>query len=102
MSERNRAEQTAGAPQCDLCGREQPLTRHHLIPKSMHKKTRFQKRFGKEEMLARNLMICRLCHKGIHDLIGDNKQLADIFNTRESLLAHEAMQKHIAWVKKQK
>jgi hypothetical protein len=87
---------------CELCGREKPLHRHHLIPKSMHKKTRFQKQFGKEEMLTRSLMICKLCHNGIHDLIGDNKQLADAYNTKESLLAHEAMQKHIAWVKKQK
>lgn len=86
---------------CELCGRAKPLTFHHLIPKAMHGKTRYRKRYTKEEMHTRGLMVCRLCHNGIHDLI-EEKQLGEEFNTKEKLLTHEPLLKHIAWVRKQK
>jgi hypothetical protein len=47
-------------------------------------------------------MICKDCHAGIHDLIPDEKELADKYHTKELLLANEAIKKHIAWVRKQK
>jgi hypothetical protein len=86
---------------CELCGRDQPLTFHHLIPKAVHGRKRFQKRHTKEELRTRGLNICRLCHSGIHDLI-DEKELAERFTTKEALLEHAGLLKHIAWVKKQK
>ena len=86
---------------CELCGREKPLTFHHLIPKAVHKKPRFQKRHTKEELRSRGLRVCRLCHNGIHDLISE-KELAENFATKESLVAHPSIAKHVAWVKKQK
>lgn len=46
-------------------------------------------------------MLCRLCHNGIHEHY-DEMQLAKSFNTLESLLADTALQKHFAWVAKQK
>jgi hypothetical protein len=88
---------------CELCGRlGQKLTKHHLIPRAVHTKKRFVNKFGKKEMRSRTLMLCRLCHGGLHDLFPTEKELAEAFHTRELLLAHEAVQRHIAWVRKQK
>jgi hypothetical protein len=53
-------------------------------------------------MRKRSLMLCKECHSGIHDLIPNEKELAENFHTRELLLAHEAIRKHVAWVRKQK
>jgi hypothetical protein len=87
---------------CELCDREKPLTKHHLIPRAVHTKKRFINRFGKEEMRQRGIMVCKLCHDGIHDIIPDEKELAEDFNTKELLLADERIRKHIEWARKQK
>jgi hypothetical protein len=88
-------------PACELCGRAKPLTFHHVIPKAMHGKPRFQKRHTKEEMRTRGLYICRLCHNGLHDLLTE-RELGENFTSKELLLEHPAVAKHVAWVKKQK
>lgn len=87
---------------CELCQREKKLTKHHLVPRAVHKKKRYVDRFGKKEMRQRGLMICKECHNGIHDLIPSEKELADKYPTKELLLQNEAILRHIAWVKKQK
>src|SRR4051794_29397107 len=87
---------------CELCHRQKKLTKHHLIPRAVHSKKRYLNRYGKMEMRGRGLMICKDCHAGIHDLITDEKELADKYYTKELLLENEAIRKHIAWVKKQK
>lgn len=87
---------------CELCGRRKPLTKHHLIPRAVHGKKRYVNRFGKKEMHKRGLMICKQCHHGIHDLIPDEKELAEKYHTKKLLQANEAIKKHVAWVKKQK
>ena len=86
---------------CELCGRDQPLTFHHLIPRKVHGKRRFLRRYSKAEMKNRGLYLCRPCHAGLHDLIGE-KELGERFNTREDLLAHEGVARHVAWVARQK
>lgn len=53
-------------------------------------------------MTHRRISICRKCHKGIHRLIPDEKELARNYNTKELLLADERIAKHVAWVAKQK
>ncbi len=78
------------------------LTKHHLVPRAVHRKKRYMNRFGKQEMRERALLLCRDCHAGIHDLIPDEKELADKYPTKELLLANEAIRKHVALVKKQK
>jgi hypothetical protein len=89
--------------ECELCGRSgKTLTFHHLIPRHCHRKRRFRKRFSIIEMRDRGLWLCRACHGGIHDLIPDEKILGWSYNTVESLLAHEGVRKHVAWVRKQK
>lgn len=86
---------------CALCGREQPLTFHHLIPRKLHRKKRFLNRFGKEEMKKRGIDICRKCHAAIH-CFWDEKTLGEEYNTKEKLMQTEEMQKFVAWVKKLK
>jgi hypothetical protein len=86
---------------CDLCRREKPLTFHHLIPKAVHRRRRFQKRHTKDELRSRGIYICQLCHSGIHDLIKE-RELAENFATKDALMNHPAVRKHVSWVKKQK
>lgn len=87
---------------CELCERSQPLTFHHLIPRAVHRKPRFKAEFSRREMNRRGLWLCGLCHQGIHSLIPDEKELARSFNTREALLEHPGVARHVAWAKKQK
>lgn len=88
---------------CELCEREhlEFLTFHHLIPRALHSKKRYRKKYTLEEMRTRGLHLCKQCHRGIHDLLNE-KQLGESFNTKELLLAHEGVAKHVAWAKKQK
>lgn len=86
---------------CELCGRDKPLTKHHLIPRAVHGKKRFLKRYDKQEMRRRGIMLCRLCHGGIHDLYSE-KELAERFTTLAALLADERVQQHIKWARKRK
>ena len=88
--------------ECELCTREKPLTEHHLIPRAVHGKRQFQKLYTKEEMTHRRISICRMCHKGIHRLIPDEKELARNYSTKEALLADERVARHVAWVAKQR
>lgn len=85
---------------CPLCHRETFLTFHHLIPKKIQRRTRFQKDYSKEE-LNRGVYICRLCHKGIHTLY-DEMQLAKYLNTVPALKKNDRLRRHFAWVAKQK
>jgi hypothetical protein len=87
---------------CELCDRPKKLTKHHLVPRAVHRKKRYVSRFGKKEMRQRGLMLCKDCHVGIHDLIPNEKELADNYHSKELLLASEAVRKHVAWVRKQK
>jgi hypothetical protein len=87
---------------CELCGRGVKLTFHHLIPRKVHRRGRFQKRHAKAEMRLHGLFLCSLCHSGIHDLIPNEVELAESYNTRELLLAHEGIARHVAWAAKQK
>ncbi len=88
---------------CELCGRpDKFLTFHHLIPRRCHRMNRFRNTFSIGEMRSRGLWLCEPCHGGIHDLIPDEKLLGWSYNTRELLLAHEGIRRHVNWVKKQK
>lgn len=85
---------------CLLCGRQTALTFHHLIPKKVHRRKRFRKRYGRDE-LNQGVKICRLCHSGVHRLF-DEMKLAMQLNSLESLRQHEALRRHIKWVSKQR
>mgnify|MGYP003868711551 CR=1 FL=1 len=85
---------------CALCERETALTFHHLIPRKMHRRTRFKKRFGREE-LQRGVDLCGRCHRGVHRL-HDEMTLGHELNTLEALAADPAVARHVAWVARQK
>ena len=87
---------------CELCSRRVPLTFHHLIPRRVHKRNRFITRFSKQIMRSTGLHLCRLCHSGIHKIIPNERVLAESYHTKELLLAHTGIARHIAWVRKQK
>ncbi|MEM1090735.1 MAG: hypothetical protein AAF552_17690 [Pseudomonadota bacterium] len=94
---RNKGEKASA---CPLCGRSGPLTFHHLIPKKLHRRKRFRKRYSREE-LAQGVHICRLCHNGVHRLF-DEMTLGQEMNSLERLQADESLQRHVRWVSKQR
>src|SRR6188508_676480 len=102
MAKQTQRTDEAEPGRCELCDRPKKLTKHHLVPRAVHRKKRYVNRFGKTEMRQRALMLCKECHNGIHDLIPSEKELADNYPTKDSLLQNEAIVRHIAWVKKQK
>ena len=82
---------------CELCQRKEILTKHHLIPRSMHQRKSIQKQLSRAEMQTRLLWVCRCCHNYIH-LLFDEKELALYWNTRGKLLASDSIQKFIQWL----
>ena len=88
---------------CRLCGREGlKLTEHHLIPKAVHRKTRYRRLYPREEMLHRKLMVCRPCHNAIHRCIPDEKELALHYPTLEELRGNECLMKQVNYLRKQR
>ena len=84
---------------CALCGRSAPLTFHHLIPKKVHRRPRFARRYSKAE-LARGIDVCRLCHRAIHRF-HDEMTLAQELDTLEALRADPALARHVRWAARQ-
>ncbi len=83
---------------CELCGREGlELTRHHLIPRTRHRNRRVRRRFDREELTRRILMVCRPCHSQIHALISE-KELAERYHSRDALLAHAGIRRFVDWI----
>ena len=85
---------------CPCCGRTTALTFHHLIPRKLHRRTRFRKDFTRDE-LNRGIEVCRQCHSGIHKRY-DEMTLFREYADPEALLADPALQKFFAWVGRQK
>lgn len=84
---------------CELCRRPvAKLTRHHLIPKRLHRKKRFQKLFTREELITRTLWVCRPCHNAIHRVASET-ELGLHYNTREKLLANDELRAFVTWLK---
>lgn len=85
---------------CACCNRSVPLTFHHLFPRKVHRRKRFQQAFSKDQ-LNQGIFICRLCHQGIHRRY-DEVTLATRFSSLPQLLADPKLAKHFLWVGKQK
>eukprot|EP00775_Hariotina_reticulata_P002547 gene2547-2850_t len=77
-----------------------PLTKHHLIPRDVHKE--FKKRGYSTAQLQEGLLVCRPCHSAIHRAVPNNKQLALHYSNLEALQQHEAVAKFAAWASKQR
>ena len=81
---------------CAICGREETLTRHHLIPRTRHHNKRNKREF--ERAVVRQVVgICRPCHSQIHALLSE-KELEREFNTIEKLREHPGVAKFATWV----
>lgn len=85
---------------CACCGRVVSLTFHHLIPRKVHRRKGFRKKYSKEELNV-GVHICRKCHRGVHATY-DEITLATRFDTLEKLLGDDALANHFQWVAKQR
>ena len=85
---------------CSFCGRRVELTAHHLIPRKLHRRTRFKRTYSREE-LHKTVMLCRPCHRGVHALF-DVMTLGKSLNTLEALKTEPSIRRHYLWVKKQR
>jgi Fe-S oxidoreductase len=81
---------------CAICGCEETLTRHHLIPRTRHANKR-NKRDFKREVVRRVVGICRACHSQIHALLSE-KELEREYNTVAKLKDHSGIAKFASWI----
>ena len=81
---------------CELCQCEEASSFHHFIPRTLHSNKWFKKRFTREQMAA-GIEVCGMCHKAIHRLVSDAKQLGREHNSLEGLLAHPQLTKYVQW-----
>ena len=49
--------------------------------------------------MQQTISVCRDCHSSIHKLIPSEKELGRHYHSVESLLAHEALGRYVAWVR---
>ncbi|MDT8895382.1 hypothetical protein RSO41_12020 [Halomonas sp. I1] len=82
---------------CQLCGRAAPLTRHHLIPRALHGKARYRRRFDRAERLASILWVCHPCHRHLHAVLSE-RELAEHYRSREALLGHPEIRAFVEWL----
>ena len=92
---RDEAEPAIDDGSCAICGRFVSRTRHHLIPRELHRSLSKDSRYTKE-ILGRTISICRMCHSTIHRFF-THSELANSFNTLELLLSNEKMLKYAKW-----
>jgi hypothetical protein len=76
---------------CQLCGRDAPTTRHHLVPRSRKKHER--------ETYGALADLCRDCHRKIH-ATWDNKTVARQYGTIDLLRAAPELQSYLKWIRK--
>lgn len=84
---------------CELCKRQvNRTTRHHLIPRTVHKNKWFRKNFEKSQM-HETVDLCKDCHRQIHKFIPE-KEMGRAYNTIEKLQAHEEVANFLQWLVK--
>ena len=85
---------------CELCERSQPLTFHHSIPRTLHKKRWVRSRFPAEALHV-GVWLCRDCHDAIHRFI-DHRTLAESHRSVEQLRSHPDVARFVAWIRTQR
>lgn len=84
---------------CELCEREvERTTKHHLIPRTVHRNKWFKKNYTKEQMHT-TVDLCKPCHREIHRQVPE-KEMARGYNSLEKLKNQENIQKFLKWRKK--
>ncbi len=81
---------------CALCGREERLTRHHLIPRTRHHNKRNKREFDRETV-KETVGLCRPCHSQVHALFTE-KELEREWNTLAKIREHPEVAKFVAWI----
>lgn len=81
---------------CAICGRDEVLTRHHLIPRTRHANKRNKREFDRQ-IVKQTVGICRPCHSQIHRLLTE-KELERGWNTIEKLRTHPELQRFAEWI----
>ncbi len=90
--------QGTGEGQCVLCGRGPlPLTRHHLVPRRVHRKPRFRKAFSRQALQQQVILVCRPCHNFIH-YCRSEQDLALNHNTLETLRDIPELESFTDWL----
>ena len=84
---------------CVLCGSQERITFHHLIPKSCHTNKWFKKNFDKTDMRERGVDLCRPCHSFLHKKFSE-KVLGRELNTLEKIQDNPVIQTYVAWASK--
>ena len=87
---------TSRSGACAICGREETLTRHTLIPRTRHANKKNKRDFDRAVVRA-VVGICRPCHSQIHALLSE-KELEREYNTVAKLKAHPGVAKFAQWV----
>lgn len=83
---------------CSLCQRAcERISRHHLIPRTLHKNKKVRKDFDKDERHT-TIPLCRPCHDQIHTLLSE-KQLECEYHTLDALRSNNDIQRFIDWIK---
>ena len=82
---------------CALCGREEVLTRHHLVPRCRHANRRNKRDFARETV-RETVGLCRPCHKQVHAVLTE-KELEREWNTIPKLLAHPEIARFVDWIR---
>lgn len=82
---------------CAICGREERLTRHHLIPRTRHHNKKNKRDFDRKSV-KETVGLCRPCHSQIHSVLTE-KQLEREFRTVEQLRAHPDIARFADWIR---
>jgi len=83
--------------QCELCKREVgSTTKHHLIPRTLHKNKWFKKNFSFEQFHT-TVDLCKDCHKQIHRFIPE-KEMGRHYHSIELLMTHEKVNNFVKWL----
>ena len=82
---------------CELCGRREHTTRHHLFPRCLHRRLRRKKALP-GETLHHTVEFCTPCHKRIHQIFSE-KELAEEFHSLERLKADARVNKWLDWIR---
>jgi hypothetical protein len=85
---------------CPTCRRTLQLTFHHLIPRKVHRRPRFRRRYTREQ-LAAGVYLCRDCHDVIHRTYSE----MDLARERASLgllLADPLLTRQFDWLSRQR
>ena len=80
---------------CQICGIEEPLEKHHLVPQN---KCKGSKRDLKDDP-SNHVFICGTCHRTIHAYF-DERELRYGLNSLEKLLGNERFSKYVEWRRK--